>query len=72
MNLNWIKNLWEILNKITPETRNLIIIFLFGYILYFQITDSTKKFFREKSDEELVHTKKAEQYSRKTSIELNT
>ncbi len=72
MNLNWIKNLWEILNKITPETRNLIIIFLFGYILYFQITDSTKKFLREKSDEELVHTKKAEQYSRKTSIELNT
>jgi hypothetical protein len=41
MNLNWIKYLWGILNKIKPETRNVIIIFLFGWILYSQIIGET-------------------------------
>lgn len=71
MILQWIKKLWEILNKISPETRNLIIIFLFGYVLYSQITDTTRKQIGEKFQEEILHNKKAEQYSIETSVELN-
>jgi len=41
MILDRIKNLWELLNKIHPETRSLIIIVLFGTILYSQITNET-------------------------------
>ena len=63
--------LFESLNKIRPETRSLIIIFLFGYVLYSQITDSTKEMIYEKFQEEIVHNKKAEQYSMETSVELN-
>ena len=71
MILQWIQKFWGILNKITPETRSLIIILLFGYILYSQITDTTKELIREKFQEEVLHNKKAEQYSIETSIELN-
>jgi hypothetical protein len=34
MNLEWIKQTWELINKVHPETRSLIIILLFGWILY--------------------------------------
>ena len=44
---------------------------MFGYILYSQITDSTKQLIGEKFQEEVLHNKKAEQYSMETSIELN-
>ena len=71
MILQWIKKLWEILNSLTPQTRTLIIILLFGYILYFQITDATKEFIIQHFQEEIIHNKKAEQYSMETSIELN-
>jgi len=43
MILKLIKRVWEILNNISPETRNLIIIFLFGYLLYSQITETTRR-----------------------------
>lgn len=69
--LTLIKNFWNTLNKISPETRTLIIIFLFGYILYSQITDSTKEMITNKFQEELLSNKKAEQYSLETSIEIN-
>lgn len=32
--LRFIKKMWEYLNKIKPETRSLLIIVLFGYVLY--------------------------------------
>ena len=60
MILQWIKKLWEILNSLTPQTRTLIIILLFGYILYFQITDATKEFIIQHFQEEIIHNKKAE------------
>ena len=65
------KKVWEGINNIHPETRSLIIIILFGYMLYSQITDTTKKMIIEKFQEEIIHNKKAEQYSIETSIELN-
>ena len=34
MILNWFKYLWEVIDKIHPETRSVIIILLFGWILY--------------------------------------
>lgn len=69
--LKILKNVWEYINKINPETRSLIIILLFGYILYSQITDFTEKMINEKSNQEVICNKKAEQYSMEKSIELN-
>ena len=71
MILDWIKKCWEILNKIHPETRSLIIILLFGWILYSQITSETAKQIEEKHKQEIVKNKKAEQYSMNTAIEIN-
>ena len=71
MKLNWIKYLWELINKIHPETRSLIILILFGWILYSQITVETAKQIDEKHNQEIVKNKKAEQYSRETAIEIN-
>lgn len=71
MNLNWIKYLWGILNKIKPETRNVIIIFLFGWILYSQIIGETGHQIQKKFEQEVIENKKAEQYSKETAVELN-
>ena len=71
MKLDWIKYLWEFINKINPETRSLIIIILFGWLMYSQITVETAKQIDEKHKQEIVDSKKAEQYSRETAIEIN-
>ena len=71
MNLNWIKYLWGILNRIHPETRSLIIVLLLGWILYSQITVETARQINEKHKQEIVNNKKAEQYSIETAIEIN-
>ena len=68
---NFLKKVWDFINNIRPETRSLIIILLFGFILYSQITDSTRGMINSKIQEEILHNKKAEKYSRETSIELN-
>lgn len=69
--LKILKNVWEGINNIHPETRSLIIILLFGYILYSQITTETAKQISQKHDEEVINNKRAEQYSMKTAIEIN-
>ena len=71
MNLDYLKKCWELLNKLNPETRSLIIIFLFGWILYSQITSETAKQIDQKHYQEIVNSKKAEQYSMNTAIEIN-
>ena len=71
MILNYFKQVWELLNKIHPETRSLIIIFLFGWILYSQITTETAKQIEQKRYQEIADSKKAEQYSLETAIEIN-
>lgn len=71
MILNYFKQGWEIINKIHPETRSLIIIILFGWILYSQITDETNRQIYEKAEQEVLHNKKAEQYSMQTAVEIN-
>ena len=71
MILDWLKKCWELLNKINPETRSLIIILLFGWILYSQITTETAKQIEEKHRQEIVKNKKAEQYSMNAAIEIN-
>ena len=68
---NQIKKVWECLNKIHPETRSLLILLLFGYILYSQITTSTNKMIKESQRQEIVETKNAEKYSMETAVELN-
>ena len=70
-NLNQIQELWGNINKIHPETRSLIIILLFGWILYSQITGETGRQMRDRVEQEILHNKKAEQYSRQTAIEIN-
>lgn len=71
MKLDWIKYVWELINKIHPETRSLIILILFGWIMYSQITVETAKQIDEKHKQEIVNSKKAERYSRETAIEIN-
>ena len=71
MILDYLKKCWELLNKINPETRSLIIILLFGWILYSQITSETAKQIEEKHRQEIAKNKKAEQYSMNTAIEIN-
>ena len=71
MNLNWFKYLWGLLDKIHPETKSLVIIILFGWILYSQITGETGRIMAERFEQEIVSNKKAEQYSMETAIEIN-
>lgn len=71
MNLNWIKYLWGIIDKIHPETKSLVIIILFGWVLYSQITGETGRIMAERFEQEIVSNKKAEQYSMETAIEIN-
>ena len=71
MNLNYFRDVLGIVNRIHPETRSLIIIFLFGWILYSQITQETAKQIDRKHNQELAKSKKAEQYSINTAIEIN-
>ena len=63
--------MWEYINGLSPETRSLIIILLFGYILYSQITNTTQDQIYKSFRENILHNKKAEQYSMETSVELN-
>lgn len=71
MILTAIKKVWEFINNLSPQTRSLIILLLFGYVLYSQINESTKQFIAEqylqRSDEE----KQAEQYAKDTAGEIN-
>ena len=69
--LNWIKKLWAVLDKLSPNTRNLLIILLFGYILYTQITTTTKQMMHSIFQEKILSEKRAEKYSMDTSIEIN-
>ena len=69
--LNQINKTWEYINKLKPETKSFIILFLFGYVLYSQIIDSTQRTINSRFQQEAAHNKKAEQYSIETSIELN-
>lgn len=71
MNLNYFKDVWGIVNRIHPETRSVIIILLFGWILYSQITGETGQQIKERFEQEVVSNKKAEQYSMETGIEIN-
>lgn len=71
MNLNYFNSVWGIINKIHPETRSIIIILLFGWILYSQITGVTGQQIKERFEQEVVSNKKAEQYSMETGIEIN-
>ena len=71
MNLNYFKDVWGIVNRIHPETRSVIIILLFGWILYSQITGETGQQIKERFEQEIVSNNKAEQYSMETGIEIN-
>ena len=69
--INFLKKFWKVVNKLHPETRTLIIILLLGYILYSQITGETYRQMSERTKEEQLYTKKAEQYSFNTGVEIN-
>ena len=68
---NYIKETWRVINKLHPETRTLIIILLFGWIMYSQITSETARQIDKKHQQEIVSNKKAERYSRESAIEIN-
>ena len=71
MNLSYLQGLWRIINKIHPETKSLIIIVLFGWFLYSQITGETGRILKNKAQQEIVDNKKAEKYSMETAVEIN-
>ena len=59
MILDWLKKCWEFINKINPETRSLIIILLFGYVLYTQINQSTQNQIKEQYKQNIQAEKEA-------------
>ena len=71
MILKWIKTAWEFINKINPETRSLIIILLFGYVLYTQINQSTQNQIKEQHEQRIQAEKEAEEYAKDKAIEVN-
>lgn len=71
MILQYLKQTWETLNRIHPETRSVIIIILFGCVLYSQISNQTYRQLWEKHSEEEQLEKRAEQYSIDTGIDIN-
>ena len=71
MILNQFKKCWEFINKINPETRSLIIILLFGYILYSQINQSTHEQIKKQHELAIKEEKEAEEYAKDKAIEVN-
>lgn len=71
MILKWIKSLWDFINKIHPETRTLIILLLFGYVLYSQINQSTHDQIKGQYEQSLQAEKEAEEYAKDKAIEVN-
>ena len=71
MILNWIKLCWEFLNRLHPETRTLIIILLFGYVLYSQINQSTHDQIKDQYEQSIQAEKEAEEYAKEKAIEVN-
>ena len=71
MILDWLKKCWEFINKINPETRSLIIILLFGYVLYTQINQSTQNQIKEQYEQSIQAEKEAEEYTKDKAIEVN-
>lgn len=69
--INFFKKVWDTINKMHPETRSLIIILLFGWILYSQITNGVYQKICEKTQQEQLYDKRAEQYSKDTAVEIN-
>ena len=68
---NYIKKLWEFINKLNPETRSLIIILLFGYVLYSQISQSTQNQIQQQYEQVIQKEKIAEEYAKDKAIEVN-
>ena len=71
MILKWIKSVWEFINKVNPETRSLIIILLFGYVLYTQINQSTQQQIKGQYEQTIKAEKAAEKYAKEKAIEVN-
>lgn len=71
MILDWLRKCWEFINKINPETRSLIIILLFGYVLYIQINQSTQNQIKEQHRQSIQAEKEAEEYAKDKAIEIN-
>ena len=69
--IEFFKKIWKVTNRIHPETRTLVIIMLLGYILYSQITGETYRQIIEGTKQEQLYTKKAEQYSMESAVEIN-
>ena len=65
------RNWWDFINKIHPETRTLIIILLFGQILFSQISKEIKYQIHASEFKEKQKSREADQYSMKTAVEIN-
>lgn len=71
MILNYIKNFWKLLSRISPDNRNIIIFILLGYIMYSQINQSTHDMINNLIEKNINSEKKAEQYTKDTANQIN-
>ena len=69
--LNLVKRVWELINKIKPETRSLLIIILFGYVLSSQIKQSTYYQLKTQQEQAIKAEKQAEEYTKEKAIEIS-
>ena len=71
MIVNLFKKFWKILSKLSPNTRSAIIIILLGYIMYFQINQSTHETLINIMEKNIKSEKQAEQYTKDTANQIN-
>lgn len=71
MILTYIKKFWELLNSLSPQTRNIIIILLVGFVFYSQICNNVKHYIAEKIELDVTSNKNAENYTKEKAIEIN-
>lgn len=71
MIVNLFKKFWKILSKLSPNTRSAIIIILLGYIMYFQINQSTHETMINIMEKNIKSEKQAEQYTKDTANQIN-
>lgn len=69
--LKWVKNCWKHLNMLQPETRSVLIILLFGLLLYSQINQSTFDIIDKRIERTFMQEKSAEEYARATAMEVS-
>lgn len=71
MFLTYAKKIWNLLNTLSPSSRNFIILILLGFVFYNQICKEVKEFISEEIRIDMNQNKRAEYYTKQTAAEIN-